>query len=254
MSAPAPKSVVLSGGAHHERLAGVRAVCVHDCLTLRAPVLTGAADDRLVAVRPRVAPRERADQLAAGERDHTVAEAACPIRPLDASAGMRGPAGDDRGTYRGRSRWRWPARRDRRQPRARQDASARRGPLAGAFCWHDSAGGSRRGARGTFAYGIVHQLFEPVLARADPDTRAELLSGSARLAAPLFDPSQLAAARSASGERSFVILHGLYWLIANLALSRGRRCSRSTICIGSILLRCAGWLTSFGGSARYGSS
>ena len=71
---------------------------------------------------------------------------------------------------------------------------------------------------GTFAYGIVHQLLEPVLATADPDTRAELLSGSARLAAPLFDPSQLAAARSASGERSFVILHGLYWLIANLAL------------------------------------
>jgi DNA-binding CsgD family transcriptional regulator len=70
---------------------------------------------------------------------------------------------------------------------------------------------------GIFAYGVVHQLFEPLLARADPDVRAELLSGSAGLAAPLFDPSQLALARNTSGERSFAILHGLYWLLANLA-------------------------------------
>src|SRR5262245_28870377 len=44
-----------------------------------------------------------------------------------------------------------------------------------------------------FSYGVVRQLFEPFLAqRTDPE-RADLLSGAARLAGPLFEPAQLTA-------------------------------------------------------------
>ncbi len=42
---------------------------------------------------------------------------------------------------------------------------------------------------GEFAYGIVRQLFEPLLASVAPDLRAELLSGPAALIEPLFGAS-----------------------------------------------------------------
>jgi DNA-binding CsgD family transcriptional regulator len=72
---------------------------------------------------------------------------------------------------------------------------------------------------GEFAYGIVRQLFEPLLASAPSDLRAELLSGPATLIEALFGASQPAASREApSTEGSFAILHGLYWLAANVAL------------------------------------
>jgi tetratricopeptide (TPR) repeat protein len=71
-----------------------------------------------------------------------------------------------------------------------------------------------------FAYGLVRQLFEAPLVAASPPERAELLAGAAGHAARLFG---LAAARDdAAGallDPSFAILHGLYWLSANL----GRR-------------------------------
>ena len=51
---------------------------------------------------------------------------------------------------------------------------------------------------GEFAYGIVRQLFEPLLASAAPDLRAELLSGPAALIEPLFGASQLAASQDAA--------------------------------------------------------
>jgi DNA-binding CsgD family transcriptional regulator len=70
---------------------------------------------------------------------------------------------------------------------------------------------------GEFAYGIVRQLFEPLLASASPDLRAELLSGPAALMEPLFGASQLAPSQDAPAEGSFAILHGLYWLAANVA-------------------------------------
>ena len=73
---------------------------------------------------------------------------------------------------------------------------------------------------GEFAYGIVRQLFEPLLASVAPDLRAELLSGPAELVEPLFGAAQLAASHDAPGEGSFAILHGLYWLAANVALQR----------------------------------
>ena len=71
-----------------------------------------------------------------------------------------------------------------------------------------------------FAYGVVRQLFEPLLATASDDLRAELLSGAAGLAAPLFDESQLALALEGPTDTSFATLHGLYWIAANLALRR----------------------------------
>jgi DNA-binding CsgD family transcriptional regulator len=73
---------------------------------------------------------------------------------------------------------------------------------------------------GEFAYGIVRQLFEPLLASASSDLRAKLLSGPAGLVEPLFGVSQAAASRDAPAEGSFALLHGLYWLAANVALHR----------------------------------
>ena len=71
-----------------------------------------------------------------------------------------------------------------------------------------------------FAYGLVRQLFEARLVAASPPERAGLLAGAAGHAARLFG---VAAARDdAAGallDPSFAILHGLYWLSANL----GRR-------------------------------
>jgi DNA-binding CsgD family transcriptional regulator len=73
---------------------------------------------------------------------------------------------------------------------------------------------------GEFAYGIVRQLFEPLLAAAAPDLRAELLAGPAALIASLVGASQPAGARDAAAESVFAIVHGLYWLAANVALHR----------------------------------
>ena len=70
-----------------------------------------------------------------------------------------------------------------------------------------------------FAFGIVRQLFEGALAGAAPDLRAELLSGAAALAAPLFAVVP-AESDGAGTETSFAMLHGLYWLAANFSLRR----------------------------------
>jgi DNA-binding CsgD family transcriptional regulator len=69
-----------------------------------------------------------------------------------------------------------------------------------------------------FSYGVVRQLFEPLLAQLPEDERAELLAGAATLAGPLFDPEHLAGERPAGAQ--FARLHGLFWLTANVA-SRG---------------------------------
>jgi DNA-binding CsgD family transcriptional regulator len=70
-----------------------------------------------------------------------------------------------------------------------------------------------------FAFGIVRQLFEPLLASASADDRAELLAGAAGLAAPLFGESALAETPAAE-DVSFAVLHGLYWLAANAAFAQ----------------------------------
>ena len=94
--------------------------------------------------------------------------------------------------------------------------------LAEARAIADSAGMRVLAARGGeleggFAYGIVRQMFEPLLASGSPDLRAELLSGPAALVEPLFGASQLAASPEAPADGSFAVLHGLYWLAANVA-------------------------------------
>jgi AAA ATPase domain len=79
------------------------------------------------------------------------------------------------------------------------------------------------GARGSelersFSYGVVRQLFEPFLASVGVEERADVLSGAAALAEPLFDPELLVA--ETGTDSSLATLHGLYWLAANLAARR----------------------------------
>jgi DNA-binding CsgD family transcriptional regulator len=73
---------------------------------------------------------------------------------------------------------------------------------------------------GEFAYGVVRQLFEPLLASAASELRGELLSGPAALVGPLFGASRLAESQDQPAEGSFAILHGLYWLAANVAFQQ----------------------------------
>ena len=65
-----------------------------------------------------------------------------------------------------------------------------------------------------FAFGCVRQLLEPALLAGEP-RREELLDGAAGLAATVFASSPDGA--DAGPDPSFAVLHGLYWLTANLA-------------------------------------
>src|SRR5262245_43456228 len=67
----------------------------------------------------------------------------------------------------------------------------------------------------SFSYGLVRQLFEPLLNAMPAEERADVLAGAAGLAAAVFDPSELASDRTA--DSSLTTLHGLYWLTANIA-------------------------------------
>jgi DNA-binding CsgD family transcriptional regulator len=69
-----------------------------------------------------------------------------------------------------------------------------------------------------FPYGVVRQLFEaPLRERSDADLE-RALSGAAALAAPIVAP-QTGAVLTTSGDTSFAVLHGLYWLSVNLTES-----------------------------------
>jgi DNA-binding CsgD family transcriptional regulator len=73
-----------------------------------------------------------------------------------------------------------------------------------------------------FGFGVVRQLVEPPLAEASELERAELLQSTAGVAAALLGlPGAPASDGSLSSgvDPSFAILHGLYWLCANLAAS-----------------------------------
>src|SRR6516165_11075547 len=81
-------------------------------------------------------------------------------------------------------------------------------------------GGEVLRARGSelesgFAFGVVRQLFERRMAAAGEGERAALLAGPAAAARPLL--SGEVSARPA-GDSSFAVLHGLYWLVVNLAV------------------------------------
>ncbi len=67
-----------------------------------------------------------------------------------------------------------------------------------------------------FAFGVVIELFAPLLESLSEPERRELFSGAAALARPLFES---AGEDSAPGE-VFPRLHGLHWLCANLSARR----------------------------------
>ena len=69
-----------------------------------------------------------------------------------------------------------------------------------------------------FAFGVVRQLLEPPLASVGGDQREQLFAGAAAFARPLFGDAEDAV--GAPGDPSYATLHGLYWLLANLASER----------------------------------
>ena len=91
--------------------------------------------------------------------------------------------------------------------------------LLDAACTHAGERGSAvLRARGAeletgFAFGVVRQLFERRLTAASPEEHELLLAGPVEAAWMLL--SAPAAAQPA--DTSFAVLHGLYWLVANLA-------------------------------------
>ncbi len=68
-----------------------------------------------------------------------------------------------------------------------------------------------------FAYGVVRQLVEREVTTSPPERRERLLSGAARFAAPALG---LAGTNLPAAAETHAVLHGLYWLAANLAAER----------------------------------
>ncbi len=75
-----------------------------------------------------------------------------------------------------------------------------------------------------FAFGVVRQLVEPVVAGASEEERSQLLDGPPGVAARLLGLAgvgdAVATAAPVAPDPSFAALHGLYWLCANLAAQR----------------------------------
>lgn len=83
------------------------------------------------------------------------------------------------------------------------------------FRWLRARGGEMESE---FAFGVVRQLVEPVLAAASREERARLLDGPPGVAARLLAlPGSADGAGAVAPDPSFAVLHGLYWLCANLA-------------------------------------
>jgi tetratricopeptide (TPR) repeat protein len=68
-----------------------------------------------------------------------------------------------------------------------------------------------------FAFGVVRQLFERRIATAEAGEREALLAGPATAVRLLLSGERAA---EPSADSSYAVLHGLYWLVANLAASR----------------------------------
>ena len=67
----------------------------------------------------------------------------------------------------------------------------------------------------TFPMGVVRQLLAPVVQSASAEERRQWFEGAASLAEPVFD-----ATTATDAEDPFPTLHGLHWLVANLARER----------------------------------
>jgi DNA-binding CsgD family transcriptional regulator len=98
--------------------------------------------------------------------------------------------------------------------------------MLGAACAAAQAKGMRllraRGAQleREFAFGVVRQLLEPPLAEADDAQRAEYLEGAAGVAAALLELPGAGGdgtGIAAGPDPPFAVLHGLYWLCANVS-------------------------------------
>jgi DNA-binding CsgD family transcriptional regulator len=70
-----------------------------------------------------------------------------------------------------------------------------------------------------FPYGCMRRLLEPMIVRAPGADRDRLFEEAAALAIPLFEPGTPVAS-VVSGDGAFARLHGLYWLLNNLARER----------------------------------
>jgi DNA-binding CsgD family transcriptional regulator len=70
-----------------------------------------------------------------------------------------------------------------------------------------------------FPYGVVRQLFEPALRALSVRRRRELFVGAAALALPVIEAAgtDAGAAQLRRDADPFSLLHGLYWLAANMA-------------------------------------
>ncbi len=66
-----------------------------------------------------------------------------------------------------------------------------------------------------FAFGVARRLYELPLSEAEASQRAALLTGAAKVAAPVLGLAE-AEQRAVGGIGSQAGLHGLYWLTANL--------------------------------------
>jgi DNA-binding CsgD family transcriptional regulator len=75
-----------------------------------------------------------------------------------------------------------------------------------------------------FAFGVVRQLVEPLLAEASDEELASLLEGPPGVAAGLLGLTRgrdlIGQSAPVAPDPSFAVLHGLYWLFANLAARR----------------------------------
>ncbi|MFF3403990.1 AAA family ATPase [Streptomyces sp. NPDC002659] len=92
--------------------------------------------------------------------------------------------------------------------------------LAEAWTAAAEAGARVVRARGTqlerdFAFGVVRQLFEPLVARMDQARLEVLWQGPAAQARPVFEIVGTTPTAGPAGD--FAVLHGLYWLTANAA-------------------------------------
>jgi DNA-binding CsgD family transcriptional regulator len=71
-----------------------------------------------------------------------------------------------------------------------------------------------------FPFGVVRQLFEPLLANGGSRKSSSLLSGAARFAEAALSDETLQGIAAVEDEPSYATVHGVYWLAANVA---GRR-------------------------------
>lgn len=84
-------------------------------------------------------------------------------------------------------------------------------------CGHDVARARASELEAEFAFGVVRQLFERRLSGSPPAAREALLAGPAGAARTLISGGP---AEDAASDTTFAVLHGLFWLAANLSASR----------------------------------